>query len=667
VAALLLALTTSWARADEVDRDLARRAATLARHGATPRGAVAVVGLDEWARRSPGAVRTFLDRAAARPLHALVRDQVEHGRLALDLAEGRYAAAAARRRALGFLEAWSVVGPFDNDGGAGFDRVLPPEQRPGDPLRGSRAYLGKSDHVRWQDLPELFPDGGLRPLVVLAGEAPAVVYLATTLVARRAEVVALRVGSSCSFKVWLNGDLLARRRVVRVAGVDQDAIGLRLRAGANLLLLKVAADGAPPRLFVRVSGRAGGTVAGLTEVRPRPTPAAPGDVAVFTHPGPLQASPAVETVAAHLRALATAPRAEPGALRDQLVWALESPADDHRSEATTLLARELARRAPGSEAGRLLARAAPRADERRRALETAVAADPRDAASREALGDHLYATDRPDRADAEWRAGIAAEPDHLGLQLRRIELSRARRLPELTRGALEQLRKRYPARDDVARALGSFCLDRGELDGAIDLLGAYARRHRSEAALAPLLATLERRRLRPAAVLGWLTQQAERFPDDLASRIEAARQRAALGEAPAALSALREAALTFPHAPDLQVALGRVAWRAGHHATAVTHLLRALALRPEDLETRRALSFLRRERQDPFATRHAADLDAVLRAAGPTRAAGAAEVLRHVVAYRVEAQGQAQRFLHRIVRIHTARGAEAHARFALPF
>lgn len=666
MAALLLALATPPARADEVDRDLARRTATLGLHGATPRGAVALVGLDEWSRRAPGAVRAFLDRASARRLHALVRDQVEHGRLALDLAEGQYRAAAGRRRALGFLEAWAVVGPFDHEANAGLGRVHPPEQRPADPLRGARAYLGKTDHVRWQDLPNLFPDGGLRPQAVLGGDAPAVVYLATVLTAARAGVVALRLGSSCSFQVWLNGDLLARRRVVRVAGPDQDAVGLRLRAGANLLLVKLAAADAPPRLFARITGPAGGPVAGLVATRPRPTPAGTG-VSVFTPARGLQASPRVETVAAFLGSLGAAPRADAGALRDHLVWLLELPADDHRSEATVLLARELGRRAPGAEAGRLLARAALRADERRRALEAAAAADPRDAATREALGDHHFATDRPARAEAEWRAGLAAEPDHLGLQLRLLELARVRRLPELTRAALLRLRASHPGRDDVLRALGSLHLDRGELSSAIDQLGAYARRHRSEAALAPLLATVERRRLRPDAALAWLAQQTERFPDDLASRIEAARLRAARGEVPAALAALREAARTFLQAPDLQVALGRIAWRAGHPATAVAHLRRALALRPEDPETRRALAFLEREREDPFVTRHAVDLDAVLRAAGPARGAGTTEVLRHGVAYRVESQGQARRFLQRIVRIGSTRGAEAHDRFTLPF
>src|SRR5262249_19184581 len=48
----------------------------------------------------------------------------------------------------GWLTTWKVVGPFDSTGGAGFERVYPPET--GVDLKAE--YDGQSGKVRWQDL-----------------------------------------------------------------------------------------------------------------------------------------------------------------------------------------------------------------------------------------------------------------------------------------------------------------------------------------------------------------------------------------------------------------------------------------------------------------------------------------------------------------------------------
>jgi len=48
----------------------------------------------------------------------------------------------------GWLCDWKVIGPFDNTGGAGFERVFPPEQQ----IDFQAEYDGKTGKVRWQPL-----------------------------------------------------------------------------------------------------------------------------------------------------------------------------------------------------------------------------------------------------------------------------------------------------------------------------------------------------------------------------------------------------------------------------------------------------------------------------------------------------------------------------------
>ncbi|RKY20449.1 MAG: hypothetical protein DRQ55_07640 [Planctomycetota bacterium] len=137
------------------------------------------------------------------------------------------------------LTDWLLVGPFDNERGGGFDVVYPPELA----FDLKAEMPGKERAVRWRlnpgrhhPLAELNLDGVLRP------NSQAVAYLATALRPTEPGPVVLRLGSSCSFKLFFNGHELAARELERPLRADQDLVLLDLHEGWNQLLIKLAVE-----------------------------------------------------------------------------------------------------------------------------------------------------------------------------------------------------------------------------------------------------------------------------------------------------------------------------------------------------------------------------------------------------------------------------------------
>src|SRR5690606_20113662 len=64
-------------------------------------------------------------------------------------------------RSLGFIDDWLVVGPFDNEGKAGFALEHGPESSNAEPIVSGRAYSGKERAVRFRRAPRAFGFGWL--------------------------------------------------------------------------------------------------------------------------------------------------------------------------------------------------------------------------------------------------------------------------------------------------------------------------------------------------------------------------------------------------------------------------------------------------------------------------------------------------------------------------
>lgn len=139
-------------------------------------------------------------------------------------------------RQLGFLTRWHIIGPFDNTGGAGYERVLPPETE----WNPRAAYPGLEGPVRWREFVSTNAYGridfnrALAPLKEVAG------YAFTEFHSDAERPAEIRLGSKNGWKVWFNGEFLfGRDEYHRAAEIDQYRLPVRLRAGPNAILVKL--------------------------------------------------------------------------------------------------------------------------------------------------------------------------------------------------------------------------------------------------------------------------------------------------------------------------------------------------------------------------------------------------------------------------------------------
>ena len=153
---------TPAAEARRRDR-LARLEAELARDRRDARGARAARRRSPSSpgRRptSPASPRSSPAWPTTGPPHPEVRALARFRLAELERARGNLQRSAAHLRRLGFVGAWTVVGPFDDEGKRGFDAVLPPEPA----IDLAAPMPGKVREVSWRPLPRGGGLAGLRP------------------------------------------------------------------------------------------------------------------------------------------------------------------------------------------------------------------------------------------------------------------------------------------------------------------------------------------------------------------------------------------------------------------------------------------------------------------------------------------------------------------------
>ncbi len=134
---------------------------------------------------------------------------------------------------------WFMAGPFKaKTFDAAFDQAFGPEHRT--QLDIEQAF----GDVRWQHRPG-FVDGKEH---ALKGERAAF-YLARTLRTPEARTLRCSFGSDDALRVFVNGQEVLRRKVLRGVSEGRDTFDVMLRAGENVLVLKVVNDGGPAGFF----------------------------------------------------------------------------------------------------------------------------------------------------------------------------------------------------------------------------------------------------------------------------------------------------------------------------------------------------------------------------------------------------------------------------------
>jgi tetratricopeptide (TPR) repeat protein len=206
--------------------------------------------------------------------------------------DGDMRAAQKHRTALGLIDSFLMIGPFENVSGSGYRRVYPPERE----IRPDTAYSGKNGaRAHW------FPYHNASPLGWLFTEHNfdsynAVLYYFANLNSDRERDVYLGFGASGSFKVMLNDRVVMADSVFRNTGADMFLRTVRLRKGDNKLLVKIGHESSYSNFLIRMVDSSGAPLEGLS------VSTSPGDYRVDTTAlDGAPASPGVERVKRALR------------------------------------------------------------------------------------------------------------------------------------------------------------------------------------------------------------------------------------------------------------------------------------------------------------------------------------------------------------------------------
>lgn len=196
---------------------------------------------------STDALRLWRQLAETVP-HALAADYARYTALRIAEMNGLDDAAARLLAELGFIDQFSILGPFPNDGMAGFASEFGPEL---DGVALDATYGGRSGEIGWRTI-----DGSSETGYVDVGDYvrptdASVVYLATDLDLPRRTAGTLELAVDGAYRVWVNGTPVAEVRDDLGGSFLRDAIPLELPAGRNQLLIKLASNDGPLGLHLR--------------------------------------------------------------------------------------------------------------------------------------------------------------------------------------------------------------------------------------------------------------------------------------------------------------------------------------------------------------------------------------------------------------------------------
>jgi tetratricopeptide (TPR) repeat protein len=634
---------------------------------------------------------------AAAPLAELVRlhDQLAPGRLrddlraierahdplvsalagyALSLEEDRLGeneAAQSRRRALGFIDSFWVLGPFEAQGRGALEIALPPERELPDP-RGTGRYAGKITEIGWRRIDQQAAVQGAFHLdAVLRPDRESAAYLLTYVNSERDGWGALRLGSPGPVKAWLNGTSVLSREAVRGAFPDQDAAAVWLHRGTNVLVIKtVVLDGAW-RIFARLTDADGKPLSGVNaQLEPGATPSAkPAD----------RRRPNVLSLAEILRRRAEKAKEDDAAARwldyaQLLAWIHSEDADGKFIEAAARKARATSDPAVSQEALWLEGQVAKEADERRAALDVLVSRklEPwREAAVRSRLGDLAQQQHRSAAALIHWRRAIELDPQCVPAQL---ALATEEMGAGLYSSALQRLAGLPGWNRQVSLTRARVLRILGRLQEAESELQSLRTTHGNDVEILRDLAQAARSRGDLAQAARLDAEAAHWRPDLEFLTLDEARMLEGRGNGRAAETVLRQLTERLPDEARAHEELGRFLARAGRSSDAVVALRRALELRPQQPTLRRYTEWLagqgsRNSTQD-LAREYAADAEAVSReallGAAPKDDDSAVVLLERQVT-RVHLNGLAEKFVQRIVHVRTERAARDNQETAIRY
>lgn len=580
---------------------------------ARARGGDAYVALDRiwdtWERANPLHVEEALIWASESKAHpAPVRAHASVLRAFARVRRGDLAAARSLVRDLGFVDRWLLVGPFDNEGKAGFEAEFGPEAEPAAPIVPGRAYSGKERPVRWRVVPDNFPFGWVDTSSLLRPESH-VCAVATTFVSggadqKRERNITAWVGTAGAFKMTFNGQPVLADEAYRGFDVGRMGVTLRLRPGVNRLALKVCGDETAPIFSVRLGDAQGRPDKSLTvsnDIRlseeaaanvqaarddKRPLPAHPRELF-----GPLQDFALRTGVGSTGLDGSGPPKAPPRVaardLESYATYLVETGGDDPAKHQARDLARRAAEQEPTVERLLLAARLSEDRNQAARWIEQAakMAREPRtDVLLAQAW--HHATGPNPRQAFPLYDRVLELDPDNVQALRGRVELYNAAGLRRSALGALERALERNPHSVLLLNMVSSQLAALGRTTEAAELEERYFARRFDDSTYLTQQLELAVNRRSAAASNHWFERMFGTDPQSLWVHQLGARVYRNFGEPERALTSLERARELAPEDVGVLRALADLQGELGRRDEQLRLMQEILRLKPQDRDTR---------------------------------------------------------------------------------
>ena len=146
-------------------------------------------------------------------------------------------------RAAPQLTAWNMAGPFES---ATADEAFATDFGPESGI--DLSAVDSAGQLLWQARPDL-TDGEPHAL----SGARSAWYFHRTMTSSLNSPVDVSFGSDDAIRVWFNGAIVVDQNVRRGVAPDQERVTLDLRAGENVLLMKVINDGGPAGMYFKLN------------------------------------------------------------------------------------------------------------------------------------------------------------------------------------------------------------------------------------------------------------------------------------------------------------------------------------------------------------------------------------------------------------------------------
>jgi tetratricopeptide (TPR) repeat protein/transglutaminase-like putative cysteine protease len=553
----------------------------------------------QWDRADPSQVEEVLrdasqSSALTPPQRAYAELLVAYSRLR----RGDSHDAQRRIAALGYVDRWLVLGPFDNTGKTGFDQKQGPESELADPAVWERTYAGKDGRqVRWRVVPPAFPYGWVDAGALLRPRQPICAFFATHISQtglERRRPISLWVGTRGAYRLFFNGRERLADAAYRGHDFDRRAASVWLEPGDNQVVIKACSEQDAPMVSLRLASpegapdakltfgaEAGAITAARTPAPPPPEAGSMGPLQWFERESRGPNNPALDE--AFARYLDASDGDDPALHRARdLAHAAATAAP---TVPRLLLAAELAE--DRNERARWIARARA---ELPRSPRGRVRRDLIDVLSAEAdLAEHGMS---PEQALPLYEQVLALDPDDIGALSGKARLYAAAGLKQSALGLVEAAVKRNP--HGVA-LLNMYTSGLGELGRAAEARGTEslysALRFDDHGPIVDNIDLAVAQREAPV-VDHWLKRLGELSPDSAWAAGVAARAERAFARPERALQSYERALGLAPDDVEVLRELSDLHGELGQREEQMTRLRQVLGLEPQDTEARLYLESL---------------------------------------------------------------------------